>query len=783
MNVVFYARDAEAFLLNRVQSTEHSRRGWSRAVAMAAGMLAALIAFGPFLAVSVSAKEATQASGSSKSKAGHKTASKKGSKKAVARAPDTLFTAARKGDWSEARRLAAKTKDPIAATLVDWLYLSDSDVQPSFREINEFLAAHPGWPARGAMYSKAEQVIPDGMGPSEVLSWFASRTPKTGIGMVRLGEAKIALGDRASGEALIRKAWAEEDFASSDEREISNRHSAVLAGKATAARIDRFLASRRTTDATRAMADADSDTRAIAEARLTMLRSPAKAESVVASLQSRLRDDPGLVMEEMRAVRAVSDEAKALRFVAKATVPSAAESWWPERNYLAREALGLGRYQEAYQLAAFHGLSDGQDFADAEWLAGWIALRFLQQPDTALRHFRLLYAGVSYPVSKSRAAYWAGRCAETANRLPEAAAYYDVAAAFPTTYYGQLAAVKLGDHKAQLSLPDQPVVTTAQREHFRSDEVVRALRYAAAANEQGVARRFLLHLADRATEPAEFQLVGALAADLDYPGIAVRIAKTAMQSDVVLTELSYPLVSVPKTEGVETALVLGLSRQESEFNPRAVSSAGARGLMQLMPKTAQQVAKKGGIPYSASKLDEPAYNARLGTVYLDGLLSGFGGSYPLAIASYNAGPSRIRQWLQDFGDPRDPKVDAVDWVEMIPYSETRNYVQRVLENTQVYRARLKGGTAPLRIAEDLSRPGATILSLYSNESRPAVAIPSKNASPEIGESGPTFAAEPAKPSAPPFNPFGAGQPETTATLAEPCKRFILDAKGSAQCKS
>jgi soluble lytic murein transglycosylase len=617
-----------------------------------------------------------------------------------------LVTAAKRGEWTKANTLARRAEDPLATAFAEWLYLTDDGSTPSFDELSQFLAGHSTWPYRGMLLTKAEQAIPEDMRARETVDWFGDREPRTGDGAVRLGEAKIALGQRAEGEALIKRAWAEKDFTPDAERRTVAEHGTILQGGPTAARIARLLWQRRTGDATRILDGADGDTRQVAKARMTLITKPQQLNAVIAGLPRSLRDDSGLLYEQARASRLNGDIREAVPFALKADAGSAASKWWPERHALAREALQRGLYQEAYDVTAAHGLAQGADYADAEWLAGWIALRFLDKPARAAEHFTALFKSVSYSVSKARGAYWAARAYEAAGKLADAAAFYDTAASYETTYYGQLAGARLKQSKATLALPADNV-RPSDSSSFARSELANATRIASAAGSNSVARPFFMALGEAAATEEDYAFAGKLALELGYPGLAVRIGKKALQDNIVLTDIAYPVVSTPRGEsGPEAALVLGITRQESEFDEQAESPSGARGLMQLMPATAKHIAKQAHLPYSPAQLDEGGYNMRLGTAYLGDLIDRFNGSYALAVAAYNAGPTNARRWIEDFGDPRDPNVDPVDWVEKIPFSETRNYVQRVLENTQVYRSRLAKSATPIRIADDLARPNA-----------------------------------------------------------------------------
>lgn len=379
--------------------------------------------------------------------------------------------------------------------------------------------------------------------------------------------------------------------------------------------------------------------------------------------------------------------------------------WWVERNVLARRALRNGAVASAYRIAATHGFTEGAPLADAEFLAGWIALRFLKDPARAAGHFARLEAAVGMPISLARAAYWRGRATEAGGDAAAAKAQYQRAARHLTTYYGQLAAERIGLSTA----PDWVVMpavvpTAAEAQAFNTSEPAVAAELLAAIGEGRMARQFVARLVTDAKTPAGHALAAGLAQRLGQPQLAVVAGKRAGYAGTHLPAYAFPLQLVPAEGEPEAALINAIIRQESMFDATAVSQAGARGLMQLMPATARQVARQLSESHTDQRLiADPGYNVALGSRYLADQIRGFNGSYILAVAAYNAGPGRSRQWVQDYGDPRDGGIDAVDWVESIPFNETRNYVQRVIENLQVYRWRLAGAGAPVAISADLRR--------------------------------------------------------------------------------
>lgn len=384
------------------------------------------------------------------------------------------------------------------------------------------------------------------------------------------------------------------------------------------------------------------------------------------------------------------------------------DKWWIERHLQARKAHREGAYQEAYDISAKNGMTAGAKFAEAEFLAGWLALQYLNKPAAALAHFEKLETGVSFPISVARARYWQARAHEAMGDIEGARQDYLGAGEHPYTYYGQLALASPTVDAPALILPDQRPVGDDIKWSFENKDFIRAIRLLDEFDRGRDVRSFFYHYAGFLERKEDFTLLADLATELDYTHYGIRVSKKAMQKNIALVDLSYPIRELPEYGGKgappDPAFVFGLTRQESEFNPRAVSSAGARGLMQLMPGTARITARKHGLPYKTEwLLDDPTYNQQLGMAHLSDVIKRFDGSYIMTIAAYNAGAHRVDQWVKSYGDPRTDAVDPIDWVESIPYKETRNYVQRVLENTQVYRNRLSGQAQPLQIVEDLSR--------------------------------------------------------------------------------
>jgi len=615
------------------------------------------------------------------------------------------FAAAQENRWNEARELAELGGDPLPAKIIQWLDLTRLDTDASFEELAAFVESNPHWPDRAIIEAQAERVMPNGLPPEVVLKWFGDRMPHTVAGSIRRGRAMIAAGLAAEAIRPIRRDWVRLDMTAREEKEFLAHFESYLLPQDHVARLDRLLWDRDVGAARRMLNRVGAAHRALAEARIALMTRRSGVDAAIDRVPSELLNDPGLVYERARWRRRHGRAETAIELLDQPLAgPGRPDVLWPERRHAARLALQRGNVAAAYRLAKAHGATDGLAFAEGEWLAGWIGLRFMEEPKTAYAHFTRLYAGVRSSISRARGAYWSGRAAEALGDATLAQNWYETAARYPTTFYGQLAAHRLGQEPG-MRFRSPPEPTEAQRAAFAERELVRVIRMLALLGDTDRAEPFILRLAEFAETPVEHALIAELATGIGRDDFAVLASKEARQrSGIELVEYLFPLRHLPDSVGIEEALVLAVMRQESAFATDALSSAGARGLMQLMPATARQVARHVGLKYSKARLTEdPEFNIQLGSAYLEGLLRQFDGSYLLAIAAYNAGPARVQQWIRANGDPRTYGVDPVDWIEAIPFSETRNYVQRVLENLQVYRHRLGGPVLAFSLEQDISR--------------------------------------------------------------------------------
>jgi soluble lytic murein transglycosylase len=612
------------------------------------------------------------------------------------------------GDWTAAAAIAGRRGGRVASDLVAWLRLREG--VGIWGDYQAFLALHPGWPGLGPLRRHAERAMPADLPPTVVRGFFRVEPPLTGTGAVRLAAALDAHGRRDEAAAQALRAWRELSMSRAEQEAILARWPEVVTDSHVE-RLDMLLWRGLTAEAGTMLPHVPADWRLLAEARIAVRRDVEGLQAAIHAVPAALRDDPGLAYERYRyrVEKGRWDEAEAF-LIARSTSAEALgrpELWMERRANLARQALRRGDVDAAYALAAanFGAAGDGADYADAEWVAGFVALVHMEDPARAIGHFTRFRAAVATPISLGRAGYWLGLAHEAAGDADAARAAWQEGARHQTSFYGQLAAGRAGvaPDRSLAGLADGPPVG---EDRLTRLSVVEAGRLLALAGDEARAMLFLRHAA-AGLDPAGRAALAQMARDLGQPHVAVRIAKDAAAAGVILASQYYPLHPMAEADWpVPTELALAIARQESEFDAGAVSPAGARGLMQLMPATAREVADRLGLDYDLAALTaDESYNATLGTAYLARMLAAYDGSYILAAAAYNAGPGRVREWIAAYGDPRAPEADAVRWIESIPFEETRNYVMRVLEGLHVYRARLAGETPPIRLAADIAGAG------------------------------------------------------------------------------
>ncbi|MCP8938394.1 lytic transglycosylase domain-containing protein [Alsobacter sp. SYSU M60028] len=620
----------------------------------------------------------------------------------------------RKGDTAAGDAAAATLSDPVGRRLAEWAAIRLRGAALGFERIEAFIDANPDWPTQAMLRRRAEEALL-ASGPSQraLDAYFAAHPPVTTLGRVALARIRDAQGRNVEAIELIRDTWRHDDFGAETEAKILAAFGDTLTARDHRLRAERFLLADQFMPALRNAARAGDDAVALVKARVAVERRDRKAQKALDAVPPSLRGDPSFAYTRalyLRRKEQFVDAAKALAGVTR-DPKSLADStaWWTERRVLARELLDAGEPRLAYEVTAAHPEDDGAPRIDGEFHAGWIALRFLDDPALALRHFTSAAGFAATPISVARAAYWQGRAAELSRDEDvrrQAAAFFARAAAQGTAYYGQLARTRLGASELLLRSAPRDAAPKDADPAPAADEA-RAVAMLYQCDARDLAMALLVDIGKTVDDPARIDAVAERVAALGDARGLLALGKTAAQRGVPVEDHAFPLIGVPAfatpVSAVERPLVFAIARQESSFDPRVVSSAGARGLMQLMPATARTTASRAGLGFELERLTtDAAYNALLGASHLGDLVGEWRGSYLLTIAAYNAGSGNVKKWIEAYGDPRDRTVDPVDWVERIPFTETRNYVQRVMENLQVYRARLDA-SAPLRIEADLRR--------------------------------------------------------------------------------
>jgi len=618
--------------------------------------------------------------------------------------------------FSESRPLMESMSDPVAKKYARWYYYRKKAPDTTAQEIQAFLDENPRWPSRDALEESAEDALFwREQDPQRVIDFFGGRRPVSGVGLAALGKALIETGNKEGGAKFVRDAWRNDPLTHAIEKKL--RKLRVLDKDDHRRRADYLLMqdNRRYISAVkRLLPQIEKKWKPSVKARIATVQRAGNAGTLLTRLDKEIKLEPPVLFARIQWLRRADNDEKVWRLLKSA--PNSAEElvdpteWWDEREIQVRLAIYRDKPEIAYEIAKNHGEGlEHWDLSEAEFVAGWIALRFLNKREAARDHFRTAAAAGGLPKRRARAAYWLGRTELELGDQTAAIARFAEAAQHHHTFYGQLAHQMIAATDAKVAFRNFVRPSEAEIEDFVEQDVMKAIVLSHQADFENLMSLFLYDRARTIESAPEMVLLCELAARVAPPHRAVRMAKIAMNRDFPVEHYAYPNAlpefrTLAEGQSIENALLHALTRQESEFNPTIVSSAGAVGLMQLLPSTAKMVARRHGQQYSKRNLSaDPAYNVSLGTAFLHRLVGNYDGSYIMALAGYNAGPGRIRRWVKQFGDPRDSDVDPIDWIERIPFKETRNYVHKILESAQVYRTRLLGSDAPLRLAEDLHR--------------------------------------------------------------------------------
>lgn len=630
------------------------------------------------------------------------------------------IAALKANDLQRFTALQAAASDPVGKKFLTWVRLRAG--QGEAAEYQAFLNANPLWPERSLLTQRMEQALfTQGSSAATIKEFFNASEPQTGIGYAALASAYLAEGNKDQARKLAAKAWREMLIPASHENAFLKRFGDLLTEADHKWRFDRM-----TMDDVR-YADNRADRAAFAKRLIPLLSAAEQKKSAARlavftkagnarALMSAIPDDKndlGLAYHRAQLLRKAGMTEEAAKIILSIPPDPAKiavlDEWWAERRELAYQALKGGNTKLAYQLAKDAGPLSVNPLKEQQFMAGWIAFRYLKDPGAATRHFEALQKAADGPLSRAKAAYWLGRIAESQGDKAAAAARYADAAKNPDTFHGLVAMQKLDPARKKIDITPPKFPESEQLANFVSLDAAKAVVLARKAGlSRDYTRGFLTSLRIGLPSEAEAGMIAHLAGSIGDTQMSLRVAKAAIAKGQNLFTYGYPVQPFPAYNPLrkppETAFLLGIARQETEFEPQTVSGAGAKGLLQVMNVTAAHVCKDYRIKCEIPRLlSDSKYNVTIASAYIADRMEEFGGSYVLGLAGYNAGPGRARQWIRENGDPRDAKVDPVDWIERIPITETRDYVTKVLSNIQIYRARLGDGANALRITGDLQR--------------------------------------------------------------------------------
>ncbi len=612
--------------------------------------------------------------------------------------------------WKLALSDSQKMQDKTIYTLVNWMYLIDSQSGASFNEYFIFIKNNKDWPRINRIKYLAEHKINfDNNSPSSIIEYFSNNPPLSGFGRLRLAEAFLENNQSEKAKNLVKDGFKDAELSKNDLRYFSKIFKKFLTQQDYTLRADYFAYEAKYQDLRDTIEYLNTDYQKLFNARAALF-TKRSADNLIAQVPQYLKEDPGLIYDRIKWRR------KKSRFDEALTLINLSASDSLERNqYLAKERLSIARdkiqdkeFKAAYEILKDHRLKDGSDYAEIEWHLGWLALSFINQPDLALGHFLRMNAAVSYPISKARAAFWIGKTYKKLGQANQANNWFKTGSQYGTTFYGQLSHKEIDEKKFIIN--NSFKLNAEKYEEFKKNNpLAKSVIILKELNRTKYTKDILKHLGDVEQNKTadEISMAGVLAQEIERYDFAIQIAKNASYKNLNFLEISFPKIDVPKQikdqKILDSSVILALIRQESEFDTSATSRVGAKGLMQIMPATAKLLSKVTNIDFSREKLTmDKDYNLALGSYYISDLDDLFGSHY-LAFAAYNAGPNRVEKWIKTYGDPRKKQIDAIDFIELIPFHETRNYVQRVSENINVYEYLKDPSNATNRIEKILYR--------------------------------------------------------------------------------
>ena len=599
-----------------------------------------------------------------------------------------------KSNWKDAKKVAKKARAKSIYNFIEWRHLLTLGNKATFTEYKQFIEKFEDYPRLDRIKYLAEHKISlNNQTPDEIINWFQKYQPISGFGEMMLGESLIKNGNKEKGLKLVKKGFIRADLSKGDLIYFRKKFKKYLSKDDYIKRADYLAWENKYWDLKRMLRYLPKDFQSLYTARQLLMTRGYGVDAAIKRVPQKLKNDPGLNYDRLKWRRKKGRVDSSLEILLKIKNTKdymiRPDKWWVERFILARSLIYKKRYETAYKLTSNHALSEGPEFAEAEWMSGWIALSFLNDPLLAKNHFIKFYNNVGYPISLSRGAYWLGRTFEKLKNYDESNKWYLEGSKYLTTYYGQLSHMKVKPNESY-QLDSLMELDKSYIQEFYNKKLVAIVYLLHELKKSKYTKHILRYLANEDIDKGSEILAAKLATDISRFDFAIQVSKIASYQKRFHNKYNYPIISTPSKVGnrkiPESALILSIIRQESEFDISANSRVGAQGLMQLMPYTAKTVSKQAKLGYSKSKLTKsPEYNINLGSFYIAGLILEYDGSYPFAIAAYNAGPKRVKYWKKLNKNPQKNQIDYVDWIELIKFKETRNYVQRVLENFNVYR--------------------------------------------------------------------------------------------------
>ena len=610
-----------------------------------------------------------------------------------------VFSLIKQKKWKAALKASGRVKDKDFINLVNWMYLKEKRNDASFNDYVKFIEKNKNYPRINRLRYLAEHKINlKNTSPSTIIGWFNSEEPLSGFGKIKFGEAHILKGNISEGSTLIKEGWITASLNSKDLRYLNKKYKKILNSSDHIKRAEYLAWEYKYWDLKRILRYLPKDHRALYNARQILMSSSYGVDKAISDVPQKFKSDIGLRYDRLKWRRRRGRVESSLEIINNAPKDNSAlvraDLWWKEKKIISRSLIYKKKYKLSYEVASNHFLKEGPEFAEAEWMCGWIALSFLNNPKLAIEHFNKFYENVGYPISLARGAYWLGLSYEKIGEDRLSEKYFKEGSKYLTTFYGQLSYQKI-DPSNGFELVDYSKYSEDYEKEFNKNPLVKHIKLLNELNKTSLSKDIIKHLANLNIEKGSEVLAAQLAANIGRYDYSIQISKKASYEKRFYNKFNYPIIETPSIINDKVMpsqeLILAITRQESEFDPKANSYAGAKGMMQLMTYTAKLVAKQMKVNYSKSRLtSDPDYNIRLGTYYFNSLLNNYNEVYPFAIAAYNAGPKRVKYWRKINGDPSKNKIDYVNWIELIKFEETRNYVQRVLENVNVYKYMITG---------------------------------------------------------------------------------------------